>query len=74
MKLNEAKTTPMSSMDEPIGETTEDAFHKDAFRVVQPKHTGHRSGLDALLRLSRKMPPVSWQILVREPALLVLQR
>lgn len=31
------------------GETTTDAFHNDAFHVIQPKKSGHRSGMDALL-------------------------
>jgi len=49
MELKKADTTAMASPDEPIAETTTDAFHNDAFRVVQPKNSGHRAGLDALL-------------------------
>ena len=32
-----------------INETSIDAFHRDGFEVIQPKASGYRSGMDALL-------------------------
>ncbi|MGI9352564.1 MAG: tRNA1(Val) (adenine(37)-N6)-methyltransferase [Rhizobiaceae bacterium] len=32
-----------------LEETTVDSFHQGAFKVLQPKNSGHRSGMDALL-------------------------
>ncbi len=43
------REVPGAGMEEVIiDETTTDAFHRDAFHVIQPKTSGHRSGLDAL--------------------------
>lgn len=35
--------------DDPAGRFSVDAFHRDAFRLVQPLDAGHRAGLDAML-------------------------
>ena len=54
MTLNRKQETFVGTGDEEaaIGQTTTDAFHSGAFQVIQPKTSGYRSGLDALLLAS----------------------
>ncbi len=46
----------MSDPNENHNGTTEDAFHDGAFKVLQPKSSGHRAGLDSLL-VGAALPP-----------------
>lgn len=55
MKPAEANTPPNPVDEGPIVEVTTDHFHRNSFKALQPKQSGHRSGLDALL-LAASLP------------------
>jgi len=47
--MSEARALRSNEFEASGLETTLDAFHNGAFKVLQPKGSGHRSGMDALL-------------------------
>lgn len=49
MELKGVKSSEIEAASPSLEETSVDAFHQGAFKVHQPKRSGHRSGLDALL-------------------------
>lgn len=58
MELKKAYTENVPQIEPDLEDTTSDAFHDAAFKVLQPK-SGHRSGMDALL-LAASVPQAAY--------------
>ena len=55
MNSNYAEQNARPETETASEETTVDSFHQGAFKVLQPKNSGHRSGMDAML-LAASLP------------------